>query len=121
MKLTKLKLCIVSLLLTACTSEPITVEQYWYKKGQRIGEVGIQDYGSSIEHFEKKGDFNESAFHKGYSYGKSLFCDPFQAFDKGLSGRKYSNQCEGVRNELLIRAEWQRGWQVFIGKGNSMR
>ena len=46
---------------------------------------------------------------------QSVSSQSFKAFEKGIQGTRYTDQCAGQPQEVMIKAEWQRGWDAFIG------
>lgn len=119
-KLLSVAMFVCITLISGCTTEPLTPNEFWYKQGKRVGETGLQEYEQMIAHFKKKVDFQPDAFQKGYQEGMMTFCDPFRARNKGLSGRKYEGQCDEHPNADLIKVDWDRGWQQYIGGGERL-
>ncbi|GLR07041.1 DUF2799 domain-containing protein [Vibrio hyugaensis] len=105
----------VLLTLQACTSSPRTPAEYWYGQGERFGSNGYQYDNDVLANLKEKKPFDEVSYKKGYEAGKAEYCDPFKAFEKGIQGVRYTDQCSGQDQEVMIKAEWQRGWDAFIG------
>lgn len=101
--------------LQACSSSPKTASEYWMGQGERFGSNGYSYQNDTIEMLKLKVPFDEEAYKSGYELGKKEYCDPFKAFEKGIQGLKYTDQCRGQPQEVMIKAEWQRGWDAFIG------
>ncbi len=106
---------LVSLFITACSSSPKTAEEYWYGQGERFGANGYQYDNDTLTALKESVSFDEQAYKSGYEVGKREYCDPFRAFEKGVQGIRYQGQCEDQPQEVMIKAEWQRGWETFIG------
>lgn len=103
------------LMLVACTTNPKTVSEYWYGLGERLGNLGYSDDIEELNRYKEQIPFDEKAFQEGYTKGKAKYCEPSQAFNKGISGIRYTGQCEGSSQEAMIESEWRRGWDAFIG------
>ena len=101
--------------LQACASSPKTAEEFWYGQGERFGASGYQYDNNVLANLKKKASFDQASYKKGYEAGKAEFYDPFTAFSKGVQGIRYTGQCSGQPQEVMIKAEWQRGWDAFIG------
>ncbi|MEL7292741.1 MAG: DUF2799 domain-containing protein [Pseudomonadota bacterium] len=101
--------------LQACSSSPKTPSDYWMGQGERVGAAGYAYKNIVIENLKTNVPFDEEAYKKGYESGKRKYCDPFKAFEKGMQGVKYTGQCLEYPQEAMIKAEWQRGWDAFIG------
>ncbi|MCG9631555.1 DUF2799 domain-containing protein [Vibrio sp. Isolate30] len=104
-----------TLVLSACSQTPKTAAEFWYGQGERFGLHGYAINNDSLESVKEKVPFDEDAYKEGYLKGKAEYCDPFKAFEKGIRGTRYTGQCEGMPNEDMLKAEWQRGWDTFIG------
>ncbi len=111
----KLLLPLASIMLVACTSTPKTASEYWFGLGERLGSLGYSESITEINKYKEKVPFDELAYQKGYAKGKADYCDPSQAFNKGIGGIRYTGQCEGFSQESMIESEWRRGWEAFIG------
>lgn len=111
------RILMLSILLAvqACGSKPITQAEYWMGQGERFGANGYSYQNDIIESLKLKVPFDEQAYKEGYEIGKKDYCDPFKAFEKGVQGVKYTGQCKGQAQEVMVKAEWQRGWDAFIG------
>ncbi|MEF1174653.1 DUF2799 domain-containing protein [Vibrio sinaloensis] len=105
----------VLIALQACTSQPKTAAEYWYGQGERFGSRGGQYDNDVLADLKEKVSFDQVAYESGYKAGKEIYCDPFKAFEKGIAGTRYTNQCDGQPQEVMIKAEWQRGWDAFLG------
>lgn len=105
----------VLLTLQACSSTPQTPEEYWFSQGERFGANGYQYDNHVLANLKEKTPFDEASYKQGYESGKAEYCDPFKAFEKGIQGIRYTDQCVGQPEEVMIKAEWQRGWDAFIG------
>ncbi|MEH0687708.1 DUF2799 domain-containing protein [Vibrio cholerae] len=105
----------ILIILGGCSASTNTEADFWYRQGVRFGQAGYTIEPSVLEEIKSKVPFDEIAYLEGYKIGKSKYCDPFKAFEKGVSGIRYDGQCKGIDNELLIKTEWQRGWDAFIG------
>ncbi|CAE6889907.1 DUF2799 domain-containing protein [Vibrio sp. B1FLJ16] len=101
--------------ITACSSSPKTASEYWYGQGERFGANGYQYDNEILATLKESVTFDEQAYGHGYEAGKAEYCDPFKAFEKGIQGVRYNGQCVGQPQEIMIKAEWQRGWDAFIG------
>jgi hypothetical protein len=101
--------------LSACTSQPKTGSEFWYGQGERFGSHGYSIDNDALTDIKDKVEFDESAYLAGYEKGKAEYCDPYKAFEKGIKGTRYTDQCLGMPQETMIKAEWQRGWDAFIG------
>lgn len=117
----KKMIVILSILLTACVSEPKTAKEYWFGQGERFGSRGYSLETDGLESMKEKVPFNEAAYIEGYKKGIDSYCDPFQAFNKGISGIRYTGQCDSQKEVIMIKAEWERGWQAFIAWDFNMR
>lgn len=106
---------LIAFSLAACTSSPKTASEFWYGQGERFGSHGYAIDNNSLADIKGKVEFDESAYLAGYEKGKSEFCDPYKAFEKGIKGTRYTDQCVDMPQEVMIKAEWQRGWDAFIG------
>ncbi|BDR14238.1 DUF2799 domain-containing protein [Vibrio sp. STUT-A11] len=106
---------VVFLNLQACSSNPKTVEEYWYGQGERFGANGYSYENEILTTLKESVTFDQQSYKNGYEAGKAEYCDPFRAFDKGIKGIRYNGQCSGQPEEVMIKAEWQRGWDAFIG------
>lgn len=110
---------LIALLFTAgCSTAPQSDDEFWYKQGYRLGSNGYSYQSQAlteIQQAQTKRSFIETDYRQGYQEGKAVYCDPFKAFDKGRAGVRYIGQCAGAENETMLRAEWERGWQAFIG------
>ncbi|MCF7354368.1 DUF2799 domain-containing protein [Vibrio sp. CK2-1] len=102
-------------LLASCTNKPVSPEDFWYGQGYRFGSNGYDFDNSQLPSLKEKVKFDEDSYQKGYLDGKKVYCDPDQAFNKGISGEKYTGQCDDSPQDVRIRVEWQRGWDAFIG------
>lgn len=102
-------------LLLGCSSVPQTAEEYWFGQGERFGSRGYNIETDALAKMKEKVPFNEAAYLDGYNKGISEYCDPFQAFEKGIRGVRYTGQCDEQKEVVMIKAEWQRGWDAFIG------
>lgn len=112
------KVLLVSVLfltLQACSSNPKTAEEYWYGQGERFGANGYTYDNGILATLKESVAFDEQSYKNGYKAGKAEYCDPFKAFEKGRQGIRYDGQCSGQPQETMIKAEWQRGWEAFIG------
>ena len=87
--------------LVACTSSPKTASEFWYGQGERFGSRGNAIDNDSLADCKEKVEFDESAY--------------LAAFEKGIKGTRYTDQCADMPQEVMIKAEWQRGWDAFIG------
>lgn len=105
---------LLPLLLSACSSPPKTAEEYWFGQGERFGSRGYNIETDSLEKMKEKIPFNQAAYSEGYKKGINDYCDPFQAFNKGISGVRYVGQCDSQKEIVMIKAEWERGWQAFL-------
>ncbi|WP_286294359.1 DUF2799 domain-containing protein [Vibrio apostichopi] len=101
--------------LSACSSSPQTASEFWYGQGERFGANGHVVDNDALVDIKKKVPFDESSYQEGYAKGKLEYCDPFRAFEKGIQGTRYDGQCIGMPQEVMTKAEWQRGWDAFIG------
>lgn len=117
----KIILLFFPLLLTACSSSPKTAEEYWFGQGERFGSRGYNVETDTLESIKEKVPFSETAYLNGYKKGINDYCDPFQAFNKGVSGVRYTGQCDSQKEVIMIKAEWERGWQAFIAWDFNMR
>jgi hypothetical protein len=116
MKITRtLTFLTIATLVVACSSSHGTDEEYWFAKGERFGSLGYSYDNDKLTLLKEKVPFDEAAYLSGYEKGKEEFCDPYQAFEKGMQGQQYQGQCEGMKHEALIEADWRRGWDAFIG------
>ncbi|ASM95603.1 DUF2799 domain-containing protein [Vibrio vulnificus] len=107
-------LCFIA--LAGCTSStPMTSEEFWFNQGYRFGVHGYQQESESLSAIKEKVPFEQNAYMQGYEKGKKEYCDPFHAFEKGIRGIRYTGQCSEYANEAMIKAEWQRGWDTFLG------
>ncbi|MDD9154817.1 DUF2799 domain-containing protein [Aliivibrio sp. S4TY2] len=105
---------ILSILLTSCATVPTTPKEYWFGQGERFGSRGYSIETDALESMKEKVPFDEVAYLEGYKKGINIYCDPFQAFSKGVSGIRYTGQCDSQKEVIMIKAEWERGWQSFI-------
>lgn len=105
----------VLLSLQACSSGPKTAAEYWYGQGERFGANGYRYDNDIVNTLKMSVAFDEESYKNGYQAGKAEYCDPFRAFDKGIQGIRYEDQCTGQPQEIMIKSEWQRGWDAFIG------
>ncbi len=101
--------------LQACSSSPRTAAEFWYGQGERFGANGYQYDNDIFKTLKKSVVFDEQSYKNGYEAGKAEYCDPFKAFEKGVRGIRYNDQCTGQPQEVMIKAEWQRGWDAFVG------
>ena len=108
-------IALIAFSLVACSSSPKTASEFWYGQGERFGSRGYAIDNDSLVDIQEKVGFDESAYLAGYEKGKSEFCDPYKAFEKGIKGTRYTEQCADMPQEVMIKAEWQRGWDAFIG------
>ncbi|WP_105902493.1 DUF2799 domain-containing protein [Vibrio gangliei] len=108
---------IFSFFILGCAHSVPTTEEYWYKQGFMLGVRGQFIDHAKLLIFKEDKQFDNQSYHRGYVDGKSDFCDPEQAFNKGISGIKYSDQCDEFSQHVRIKAEWQRGWEAFISMG----
>lgn len=116
MKITKTFIILaIGTLATACSSSPKTNAEYWFAKGERFGSLGYAYDNDRLTAIKDKAPFDEAAYSAGYKKGKEEYCDPFRAFEKGMQGLQYKGQCEGMRHEEMIEADWRRGWDAFLG------
>ncbi|MGD8173390.1 DUF2799 domain-containing protein [Vibrio sp. TRT 21S02] len=103
--------------IVGCSSSPTTYKQVWYKEGYRVGKAGYQENNRITNNLKNKlGNFDELSYSSGFYDGRKVFCKPEYAFSRGISGAKYNGQCEGHKNEVMIKADWERGWQAFISQ-----
>lgn len=100
--------------LTACSIQKQTLEEYWYGQGERLGRNGYQYNSETLKILKEKTPFKEIAYKEGYETGWQEFCDPYRAFEKGVQGKLYVAQCDGHPKEIMIKADWERGWQAFV-------
>ncbi len=106
---------LVLLTLQACSSALKTDAEYWYGQGELFGVNGYQYDNGILSTLKKSVAFDEPSYKSGYEAGKAVYCDPFKAFEKGIQGVRYNAQCADHPQEVMIKAEWQRGWDAFIG------
>ncbi|MGP8306554.1 DUF2799 domain-containing protein [Vibrio sp. YIC-376] len=106
---------LVFLSLQACSNGPKTAEEYWFGQGERFGANGYQYNNDILPQLKETVAFDEASYKRGYDAGKAAYCDPFKAFEKGVQGVRYDDQCADQPQETMIKAEWQRGWDAFIG------
>ncbi len=106
---------LILLALQACVSRSKTVAEYWYGQGVRFGANGYRYDNAILPTLKKSVAFDEESYKSGYRVGKAEYCDPFKAFEKGIQGIHYNGQCEGQPQEVMLKAEWQRGWDAFVG------
>jgi len=102
-------------MLSACSQTPRTSSEFWYGQGERFGLHGFAIDNDSLESIKQKVPFDENSYKEGYAKGKMKYCDPYSAFEKGIRGVRYVDQCADMPQEDLLKAEWQRGWDAFIG------
>ncbi|MDV6253137.1 DUF2799 domain-containing protein [Vibrio sp. EA2] len=112
---TVLLVSVVLLTLQACSANPKSAEDYWYGQGERFGANGYQYDNDILTTLKESVAFDEPSYKRGYKAGKAEYCDPFKAFEKGIQGIRYNGQCSDHPQEVMIKAEWQRGWEAFIG------
>lgn len=101
--------------LQACSTAPKTPAEYWYGQGERFGSNGYRYDNDVLANLKESVSFDEASYKAGYEAGKAEYCDPFKAFEKGIQGTRYTDQCADQPQEVMIKAEWQRGWDAFIG------
>jgi len=94
----------------------MAVDEYWYGQGYRFGFAGYDADNRFLENIKEKVPFHKGQYQRGYTAGKLEYCDPYKAFEKGISGTLYLGQCEGHKQQVMIEAEWQRGWDAFVGR-----
>jgi len=104
-----------AVLLSACATQPKTAEEFWFGQGERFGSNGYQLENSHLDRIKEKVPFEQQAYIDGYKKGKLSYCDPNHAFEKGIQGKRYEGQCDDFPDPVRVRAEWQRGWDAFIG------
>lgn len=102
------------LFMSACTTSYQTAEAFWLSQGERLGSRGYSIDSSALETMKEKVPFKKEAYIEGYKKGLNVYCDPFQAFNKGISGVRYTGQCDNQKEAIMIKVEWQRGWEAFL-------
>lgn len=101
--------------LSACSSTPKTAEEFWLGQGERFGSHGYAFDNASLPDIKEKVPFDENAYKEGYEKGKLEYCDPYKAFEKGIKGTRYTGQCEGMLQDVMVEVEWRRGFDAFMG------
>ena len=111
----KVNLILLStLLLVACSIQPQTEAEYWFGQGERFGSAGMSIDNYVLEQMKQQRPFDEASYIQGYQQGKLSYCDPYKAFEKGIQGKRYDEQCAEMPQEVMIKAEWQRGYDAFM-------
>lgn len=113
--MTRYMVTMVVSILVGCTSSYQTNSDYWLGQGERLGRNGYPAESNLLLELKEKVPFDEHAYLAGYKKGKKEYCDPYRAFEKGVQGKRYQDQCLGMPQEIIIKTEWNRGWEVFIG------
>ncbi len=105
---------VVSAFIAACSSSSMTHQEYWFGQGERFGSTGMSIDNNVLEQMKQQRPFDEVSYVQGYQKGKLSYCDPYKAFEKGIQGTRYNEQCSGMPHEVMIKAEWQRGYDAFM-------
>ncbi|SON49294.1 DUF2799 domain-containing protein [Vibrio tapetis] len=105
----------VLVVVAGCSTKTLTADEYWYGQGYRFGMAGYDSDNRLLANLKDKVPFQSENYMQGYTDGKLEYCDPFSAFEKGISGTLYTGQCDGHKQQVMIEAEWQRGWDAFVG------
>ncbi len=107
-------IAVVSAFLAGCSSLPMTLQEYWFGQGERFGSAGMSIDNYVLEQMKQQRPFDEASYIQGYQKGKLSYCDPYKAFEKGIQGKRYDEQCVEMPQEVMIKAEWQRGYDAFM-------
>ncbi|USD64586.1 DUF2799 domain-containing protein [Vibrio sp. SCSIO 43136] len=116
MKSYSILLVVLSIALVGCTAQVKSPEEFWFGQGYRFGSAGYDQENSFLANIKERVPFDQKSYLAGYKKGLSEYCDPFEAFAKGRQGTLYTGQCDGHEQEIQIKADWQRGWDAFVGQ-----
>ncbi len=93
-------IAVVSAFLAGCSSLPMTLQEYWFGQGERFGSAGMSIDNYVLEQMKQQRPFDEASYIQGYQ--------------KGIQGKRYDEQCVEMPQEVMIKAEWQRGYDAFM-------
>ncbi|MEZ8193599.1 DUF2799 domain-containing protein [Vibrio cortegadensis] len=112
----KLILCTCFIMtMTACAKNVQTDDEFWFSQGERLGRSGYGVESDILDRIKAKVPFQITPYSLGYQKGLLEYCNPYNAFAKGISGIRYNGKCEDHEQAVMIKVEWQRGWDAFIG------
>lgn len=106
-----------ALALAACSSQPHSPEDLWLEGGERAARTGmakLDKAGLEEKLKEPVSEEHYQLYQQGFESGQKAFCDPNKAFDYGMTGQHYMDQCAGMDNETEFKFNWDRGFQQYL-------
>ncbi|MGF1719790.1 DUF2799 domain-containing protein [Vibrio kyushuensis] len=117
-----LKILVLVSVLSGCSS---TGSLSYTNIGERTANRGeLQLTFDELTEFEGNKGLTEQQYAEykiGYKVGKDSFCDVNNAFQWGLKGNRYQEQCSGYQTEPQFRYEVERGFNRFISPEDKSR
>lgn len=116
----KLALVLGVLALSACSSQQIShdPQTMWTEAGKRAAQTGMAKLDKSGLEAKLKGeavtDEHYQYYLDGFAQGQKNFCDPNKAFDYGMTGQHYMDQCAGMPDEEQFKYNWNRGFEQYL-------